>query len=128
MKKHWFLIAILGTLIGFTACKKDYENRITGTWEILSVEGSKEFDNLDLEGSLMSVSDDFFTIHPKNIPPWVRIVLVAYKYSFTKNNKITFENFCLGEYRFSSVKVSFSGERMIWKDKNAKLTFKKISK
>ena len=39
MKKHLFLIVIIGTLISFTACKKDYENKILGEWELTLAEG-----------------------------------------------------------------------------------------
>ena len=125
MKKHWFLMVVVGTLISFSACKKEEESMIIGTWEVISVEGDGEL--AGLHSQLFTFYDFFFSIHPSGTDVGIDYSLVAFEYSI-KNNTIIFKDEGIQLFGRPSMKISFSGaEKMMWKDKKIKITFEKIS-
>ena len=128
MKKYLFLI-VMGTLITFTACKK--ENMIIGEWEVVSTECDENSAYWYLEFPTVYVfKEDYYLI--KHNFMWIEIIEVECGSYFIKNNKITFGTTGGGQFGMNrvthSMKISFSGaKKMTLKDKNIKLKFKKIS-
>jgi len=123
MKKYLFLI-VIGTVMTFTSCKK--ENMIIGKWEIISYEGDSVLAEL-YQGHIVYnflAEEDYYFILDNNVMyhGWYSIEngKVNLKY-FDKNQSD-------GEFRTSSLKISFSGVKtMKWQDKELKYTLKKIS-
>ena len=125
MKKHWFLIAILGTLISFTSCKKDYENRIVGEWELTSSEGDtwqeKYYSNQTIT-YIFSEGTYIFMVNGN--------VKIEGKYHI-QNNKLYLNTLYVNNRilyvvlpKEFSYNISFSGRKnMIWIDKDIELKY-----
>ena len=119
MKKHWFLVVVVGTLISFTSCKKEnYEEMILGEWELIEVEG-----DIWIEENISNHTITYIFLKETLIYMVDGITIDSrgnHKY-YIQKSKLYFDN---GSY----VEISFSGaKKMIWIDEYRKLTFKKIS-
>ena len=119
MRKHWFLMVVVGTLISFSACKKEEENMIIGKWEVISIES----DIADIRW--IPCVYEFYNSNRFSCKSKEGIRIENGKY-FIKNDTITFET----TYHYS-MKISFlDSKTMIWKDEDggfkAKSTLQKI--
>ena len=118
MKKHWFLIAILGTLIGFTACKKEKENMIIGKWELISIEGGSFAESYSSGDLVYFFTGQCYFVLDKN-----NNIIHCDSY-FIQGNKI---HLTYPKNRKTAVSISFSGsKKMTWKGEESKFTFEKI--
>ena len=131
MKKYLFLIAMLGTLISFTACKKEkenYEEMMIGIWELISAEGNSLIANEFYAGHTIIYYLSDFSYYDVSVDS---VSFTHGHYNTVKNNtvKITYwlpnngGSIC---YDYS-VKISFLGtEKMKWQNEAIKYMFKKI--
>ena len=119
MKKHWFLMVIVGTMISFSSCKKEEDSMIIGQWELISVECDDCLEVLWIPSVYEFYKNNRFSWKAENIHS------ERGKY-FIENNTITFDTpYCY------SMEMSFSDSKtMIWKDKDGgfktKSTLQKI--
>ena len=126
MKKYLFLI-VVGTLISFSACKK--ENMIIGKWEIVSVEG-EGIDNLTAQILKGYVFDEYYCysiVDGSMFDGLSDNEIFGVRRYYIHKNTITFLSEMVNTPS-NSMKISFSGaKKMTWKDKGTKYTLKKIS-
>ena len=115
MKKHWFLMVVVGTLISFSSCKKEEKSMIMGKWKLISVECDDYLDILWIPCVYEFYKDNRFSWKGENRRP------ESGKY-FIENNTITFD--ALYHY---SMKISFPDSKtMIWKEEESEMKIKHI--
>jgi len=103
MKKYLFLIVIIGTLISFSACKKEEESMIIGKWELTSIHCDNCLEVLWIPCVYEFCENNRFSCKGENRRP------ERGKY-FMKNDTITFET----TYRYSK-EISFPDSKtMKW--------------
>jgi hypothetical protein len=90
MRKHLFLIVIVGTLIIFTACKK--ENMIIGKWELVSVEGIDDVpDDILPKGFVFEESYYYAVIDFSMFDGWSDNQIIYGGRYYIDKNTITYE-------------------------------------